>query len=162
MEYLEEGMKNHDYGTFVAAWVDKETQKKIVEFADKHNIPNQVDPKEYHSTIAYSRKGVPDAKKQKWSTPIFAKFKEWKLFDNRIEGGKYLVAVVESAKLDEYHNAVMKLGGSHDFPEYHAHVSISADYEGDVPEEGFDFEVKYDRVVVKPIDPTFKPKRKKT
>jgi hypothetical protein len=157
---LQEAKDNHAYGTFVAAWVDKDTQKKITDFADEHDIPNQVDYKELHTTISYSRKGVPEAVKQQWSTPITAKFKEWKLFPNKIEGGNYLVAIVDSPKLDEYHKRVIKLGGTHDFPEYHSHISISADYKGDPPKVGFDFGIKYNKVMVKPIDPNFKPKRK--
>lgn len=160
MQKFSEFNEEHKDGTFVAAWVDKATSKKLESFLDSLNIKGQVKPDNYHSTIIYSAASIPDAKKEKFKTPFTGKFKEWKVFPNRIEGGNYLVAIVTSPDLEKYHNRMKELGGTSAFPDYHAHVSCSSKFEGKVPREKPAFDFTYDRVTVQPLDPNFKPERK--
>lgn len=161
IEYMDEAKKvDHSDGTYVSAHVDLDTQKKLEKFLDDLGVPNQLPPEEYHATISYSKKGVPEAENEEFKTPITAVFEAWKLFPNRIEGGNYLVAKIKSEELDNYHKRMMDLGATHDFPSYQPHVSVSSQYEGDVPTKTPNFKIVFDKVVVKPLDPNFKPKKK--
>jgi len=160
MKSFKEFEEKHKDGTFVAAWLDASTSKKLEKFLDDLEIKGQVTPDNYHSTIIYSEAGIPKAENEKFETPFKGTFKEWKIFPNRIEGGNYLVAIIESAPLEKYHKRMIDLGGKTIFPTYHAHVSCSSKFTGKMPKETPDFDFVYDKVTVAPRDPNFKPKRK--
>jgi len=152
----------HPNGTYVAAKLSKPSQKQLDQFVIKHNIPNAADPKQYHSTIIYSRKGVPDVESYPFGLPIKAHVKEWKLFDTKYgNSGKCLVAIMDSPELDDYHYLVRKLyGAQHDYPDYHPHVTVSYDYDGPLPKETPTFGLEYDAIEIKPLDPEFVPPKK--
>lgn len=158
----EKNMSNHPNGTYISAKLTKKSQQVLDKFVSDHNIPNAADPKQYHSTIIYSRKGVPDAKSYKFKLPFKAKVKEWKKFDTQLgKSGKCLVAIMESPELEKAHKDIRKeYGATHDYPDFHPHVTVSYDYDGPLPKTVPDFKLEYGSTEFKPLDPEFVPPKK--
>lgn len=92
-----------------------------------------------------------------------AKIKEWKIFPTQ-SGAKALVAIMDSPTLENHHKTIRKeYGATHDYPDYHPHVTISYDFgDGPAPTEVPDLELEYDDTELKPLDPSFSPPKKNT
>lgn len=152
----------HPDGTYVATTLTKASQKQLDDYVSKLKIPNASDPAQYHSTVIYSRKGVPEVKDYKFKLPFKAKIKEWKQFDTKLgSSGKCLVAIMDSPELEEAHSEIRReYGATHDYPDYHPHVTVSYDYAGPLPDEVPDMELEYGDVEIKPLDPQFTPAKK--
>ena len=152
--------ETHPDGTYISVVLSKKSQDELDNWVSNHNISNPSDPKEYQSTVVYSRGGVPKARTYDLGLPIEASIKEWKLFDTQT-GAKCLVGVVDSKELTAHHKAIReKFGASHDFPEYHPHITVSYDYKGEILKELPDFKVTFDKSEFKPLDPKFVPPTK--
>ncbi len=158
MEYLDEvrrkylDMKKHPGGTYVAVHLSKQSAKELGAWVNSHNIPNKADPKQYHTTITYSRKGVPDVVNYKIDLPINCKITEWKIFPHGEK--KCLVGIVDCSILEDHHNAIKNTyGATHDYPDYAPHITISYDYgDNPVPKDVPDFNIVYDKTKVEPLD----------
>jgi 2'-5' RNA ligase len=167
MEYLDEvrrknlDMEKHPNGTYMSTTLSKKSQKDLDNWVSKNNIPSPADPKQYHSTIIYSRKGVPEVKNYKIDLPMKDKIKEWKIFPTQ-SGAKALVAIMDSPALENHHKTIRKeYGATHDYPDYHPHVTVSYDFgDGPAPTEVPALELEYDDTELKPLDPQFVPPKK--
>lgn len=160
-QFLEQ-MNSHPDGTYIATQLSPSSQKMLDDYVTKMNVPNAADPSQYHSTVIYSRKGVPEAVNYKFNLPFKAKIKEWKLFDTKFgESGKCLVAIMDSPELEKAHKEIREnYGATHDYPDYHPHVTISYDYPHELPSEVPDMELEYDDIEFKPLNPEFVPDKK--
>lgn len=157
---VRQAANKHPNGTYVSALVDDETKKKLDNWVTANKIENAADPDQYHSTLIYSRKGIPDVKDYNIKLPITGEISEFKLFPTKT-GPKCLVAIVDAKALDETHKNIRKIyGATHDFPDYHAHITLSYDYSGDIPGEVPSIPIKYDKIEIKPLDPDFVPPKK--
>lgn len=145
--------QGHLNGTYVALNVDQSTRDKLANWVKENNIPNPSDPKQYHSTIVYSRKGIPSVANHKFNLPLTGSIKEWKIFPSG-ESNKCLVAIIESDELHKLHEAIRsKYGATHDFPDYHPHITLSYDYGNNkVPNSLPVIPIKYDSTVIEPLD----------
>lgn len=149
-------MVKHPNGTYIAANVSKESSDSLGSWVKSNNIPNRADPAQYHTTITYSRKGIPDVTNHKFDMPLSAKIKDWKIFPSG-DNKKCLVAVVDCPDLEDYHNEIQnEYGATYDYPDYIPHVTVSYDY-GDLPapKEVPDIDIKYDKVKIQPLDPDY-------
>lgn len=152
--------QNHPDGTYMSAVLSKQSQKDLDKWCTDNNISNPSDPNEYHTTVIYSRVGVPKAKSYDLNLPINATIKEWKLFDTQT-GDKCLVGVVDSKELVNHHNNLKeKYGATHGFPEYHPHITVSYNYKGEIPKDVPAFNITFDKREFKPLDPNFVPPKK--
>lgn len=152
--------QTHPDGTYISALLSKKSQGDLDNWVSTHNITNPSDPKEYHTTVIYSKVGVPKARTYDLGLPIEASIKEWKLFDTQT-GTKCLVGVVDSKELTKHHETIKdKFGATHGFPEYHPHITVSYDYKGDLLREIPNFKVTFDKSEFKPLDPEFVPPTK--
>jgi 2'-5' RNA ligase len=160
---MEKKLKAHPDGTYIQATVAKDSADKLFSFVKDNKISSNLSaPDEYHTTITYSRKGIPEVESYKFKTPITAKVKGWEIFPTQMEGtGKCLVALIDSKQLTNYHNITMdKFGATYDFPQYKPHITISYSYEKDtVPKLVPDFNITYDDVEIKALKPDFVPKK---
>ena len=149
------------YGTYIAATLSKKSQIDLDKWVTEHNIPNPADPNQYHSTIIYSRKGIPEAVNYKISLPMKAKIKEWKIFPTQ-SGDNCLVAIMDSSEMSHHHAYIRsEYGATHDYPDYHPHVTVSYSYGNlPLPSEVPDLELEYDDTEFKPLDPDFAPPKK--
>lgn len=164
MAFLEDvkTKNNHPNGTYVAAKLTKASQSALDYFVTEAGITNAADPKQYHSTVIYSRKGVPDVKNYKFKLPFKAHIKEWKLFDTQFgKSGKCLVAIMDSPELEKAHRDIrQQYGALHGFPDYHPHVTVSYDYDGPLPKVIPGVALTYGSIEIKPLDPEFVPPKK--
>ena len=152
--------KDHPNGTYVAAELTKKSKKALDYFVTEAGIPNAADPKQYHSTVIYSRKGVPQVKDCKFKLPFSAKIKEWKIFPAQ-NGTKCLVAIMDSPELEKAHKEIReKYGATHDYPDYHPHVTVSYDFRGEVPKVIPNIELDYGSVTIEPLDTEVVPPKK--
>lgn len=152
---------DHPDGTYMSAKLSQKSQKQLDDWVSKNNIPNPADPSQYHTTIIYSRKGVPEATQYDLQLPINAKIKEWKIFPTQT-GARCLVAIVDSPEIEQHHMNIRKqYGATHDYPDYHPHVTVSYDYgNGSVPSDIPVFPIEFDSREIKPLDPSFVPPTK--
>lgn len=153
MEYLDEvrrknkNMSQHPHGTYVCANLNKQSKKALDYFVTEAQIPNPADPKQYHTTIIYSRKGVPNVSEYAFNTPFTAKPKEWKIF------GTCLVLVVESDQLTKMHEDIMdKYGATYDYDDYTPHVTVSYNYAGPLPKVVPNIKLEYGSIEIEPLD----------
>ena len=146
--------KQHPDGTYVSAELDPKFQDAIFKWAKENGIPNLADPKQYHATIAYSRKGIPEVKSKDFKLPIAAEITGWKIFPTQT-GGKCLVASLKSEQLTSHFNDIMdNYGATYDFPSYQPHITVSYDYGSDVAPKTFPkIKVQFNKVRIEPLDP---------
>ena len=118
--------EKHKNGTYISVKLDKDSSKKLDSWVTLNGIPNQTDPNEFHATVIYSRKGVPDAKSYDLGLPIDAKISGWHIFDTQ-QGTKALVAKIDSSVLAKHHtHLIKKFGATHDYPSYQPHVTVGS------------------------------------
>jgi hypothetical protein len=155
----ENTMNKHKEGTYVSVILDKPSQDILFSWVKENNITNAADPEQYHSTVIHSKTPCPDAIDYDLGLPINASISSFKLFDTQT-GGKCLVGIVNSSILENHHNVLVNdFGASHNFLEYHPHITLSYDYTGDIPKEIPKFRLTYNKSDAKPLDPTFVPKK---
>jgi len=152
----------HPNGTYISAILSEPNCEDIYNWAKAHKIPNLADPQQYHATLIYSRKGIPDVKAYDFELPLSGKVCGWHVFPTQT-GGKCLVAALESKQLTNIHKDIMdKYGATYDFDEYKPHVTISYDYDKDEAPKTFPrMRLFFNKVKIDPLDPEFTPKKAK-
>lgn len=151
---------DHKDGTYISVKLSADSAKKLDEWAESKNISNLTEPSEYHCTVMYSKKGIPDAKKYDIGLPINTEISGWKIFPTQ-GGTKALVGVLASKELKDHHKNIMDTyKGSYDFPEYIPHVTVSYNHKGEAPKDVPTFELNFDRLEFKALDPEFVPPKK--
>lgn len=145
--------QGHLNGTYVALNADQKTRDSLAKWVKENNIPNPADPKQYHSTVIYSRKGIPSVTNYKFTFPIEGTIKEWKIFPSG-ESNKCLVAIIDCDELHNLHTKIReKYGATHDFPDYHPHITLSYDYGNNkVPPSLPDVPISYGSRTIEPLD----------
>lgn len=162
MEYLEEVKRKnkamkHPNGTYVSVKLSKASREALDKWSTEHNIPNPINPKDFHTTIVYSRKGVPEVVNYNIDLPIKTKIKGWKIFPSDSGMKRCLVAVVDSPELEKHHETIHnKYGASYDYDDYIPHITFSYDYgPAKIPTDIPDIELVYDRKSIQALDPEF-------
>lgn len=161
MAYLEEvrrknrDVSKHPNGTYVCAKLNKKSKKALDYFVTEIGIPSPAEPDQYHSTIIYSRKGVPQVSEYKFNVPFTAKPKRWEIF------GTCLVLVVNSSDLTKVHNDIMdKYGATYDYDDYTPHVTVSYNYNGSLPKVVPNIDLVYGSIDIEPLDDDMTPDTK--
>lgn len=118
--------EDSQYGTFVGVKFDPETCEMLRKFAEDNDIPNPVPSDDYHCTVIYSKKYLPNMKAQgKLDDDIVANPKDFDLFG---EDKDSLVLKLDAPDLVKRHKDLMKEhGATYDFDEYIPHVTLSYD-----------------------------------
>lgn len=146
--------KYHPDGTYVSAELDPKFQDAIFKWAQDNDIPNLADPKQYHATIAYSRKGIPEVKEKDFNLPITATISGWHIFPTQT-GGRCLVAELQSSELTSHFKDIMdNYGATYDYPDYKPHLTVSYDYGSDeVPKSYPKIKIQFNKIRIEPLDP---------
>lgn len=165
MAYLDELKKKYNYmtkhpnGTYLCVELDRQSRKLLEDWVKNHNIPNAADAKQYHTTVVYSRKGIPDVNAYPFELPISAKIKRWDIFPSQ-NGKKCLVAIIDSGELHDHFTAIHKqYGATYDYPDYKPHITVSYDYTGSTPRDVPNFPVVFSKVKIEPLDPEVEIKK---
>lgn len=128
-----------DAGKYVGVHFTPDTIKQVKKIVDGEGIPNAISPEDYHATIAHSsRSNIPGYEPDgKLDEPAQATIDHFKIFNTK-EGGRCLVAALDSDYLRDRHQKTMDHGASYDFDEYIPHVTLSYNVGEDWPEENLD------------------------
>lgn len=156
---LTEFADDHKDGTYVEYKLSEKSAAEIKNFCTDAGIDPIVKTESLHCTILYSRKPAPAAKFHHYPLIVNAYPKHWTIFNMR-DGKKCLVLELESGGYFEtiHHDLMSLYDASHDFPEYKAHMTVSYDYQGEVPTQIPQFILEFDRPHVESLDPLFVPK----
>lgn len=148
----------HATGTYVNAKLSSVDKDALYKWVNENGISNPLDKSEYHVTIVYSKAPCPDAEDYPFKFPIVGNITGWKIFDANI--GRCLVATIQSEQLDTINsNLINHYGATSDFPTYIPHITVSYDYEGELPTDYPAWQVVFDAVQVKGLDPNWKPSK---
>ncbi len=151
----------HKDGTYMSVTLDKVSKDKLFSWVKECDITNAADPDQYHATVIYSRKPCPKAITYDMNLPIATTISGFKLFPTQ-QGTTCLVGIVSSKVLDDHHNKLVNdYGATHDYPDYHPHITLSYDYDREPPANPPDFTLVFDKSEVKALDPSFVPSKAK-
>lgn len=163
---LDEQKNKHPDGTYVSVQLSDESTNQLYKWVKSNNINNPIDPKlpdnEYHVTIVYSPKGIPEAEGEDIGLPLKAKITGWEIFDAK-DGSKCLVGKIDNKSIVDAHKMFReKYGATYTHPSYIPHLTVSYDYgNGPKPKAIPDFELTFDKREFKALDPTYKPSNEK-
>jgi hypothetical protein len=143
-----DGTSEHLYGTIATLKLQDNCARKLKKWCDKHNI-QCLDPQDLHCTVLYSKKPVPKFMKiNDKALDISAKIVGWKKLGNA------LVLDLNCPKATKLHDWMIKNGGTHDYPDFIAHVSVAYGYDSDqLPKVKPDMTIDFNKLKIKPIDP---------
>lgn len=152
-EYLTEAVENeHKAGTYASLSVDKTCREQLHSWLTENEVGGDLlDATDYHCTIVYSRKGVPEIANIEAPLPIKAEPKEWKIFGD----DKILVLAVTNPKLNDLFNKTRDMGAESDYPSFVPHVSVATNYKGEVPATIPDFPINFTKFKVNELDADF-------
>ncbi|AUR86057.1 RNA ligase/cyclic nucleotide phosphodiesterase [Vibrio phage 1.081.O._10N.286.52.C2] len=114
---------NETQGTYVGVKLDEASQQELITLQRVLRLTNPLDSKQFHATILYSRKqlDVPATDNTYQAKVNYVDC--WKTQD-----GKYaVVAKLSCDALSERHDDLISAGGTHDYPDYSPHVTLSYD-----------------------------------
>ena len=144
-------------GTYVEYKLSSLSAQNLLDFCA--HIPDTVRPETMHCTVLYSRQPAPRAADHFYPKPVTARAKKWTVFPMQ-SGSKCLVLEITSEGFFEalHTDLMVQYGATHDYPSYLPHITVSYDYKGgELPSEVPTFDLVFDEVNVKPLDPEFKP-----
>jgi 2'-5' RNA ligase len=150
----------HEHGTYVSLLLSEESQRDLVKRFRLLGIMRYDDPYDFHCTVCYSRKPIPDVKHYIFPMPVHARVDKWDVFPTQA-GGKCLVLRIESSMVAQIHYDIRQAyGATYDYPEYKPHVTVRYSYNKDEYPPPFyeNFWLTFDRAEVKGIVPNFTPK----
>jgi 2'-5' RNA ligase len=140
-------------GTYASLKLNYQSKNELFEHVKFIGIPNVVDRDQYHTTVIYSRKEIPQAYAlNNLDGPFTAIAKEWRIFPSQ-DTGHCLVLVLDCIEATEMHNEFMSMGATYDYPEYIPHITIATNYtDAIMPQVVPYFSLKFDKLIVEPLD----------
>lgn len=135
-------------GTYSSLLPDRETKEKLFSHCAKLNVPNLVDPEDYHCTLIYSKKNCDNISKADFNLPCKALPIGFKILGDET---KVLVLELYCPNAKDLHNTFLeKYGATHDYDEYIPHITIAKDFSGDLPIDIPDIEIIFiDKIIEK-------------
>lgn len=124
-------------GTYAAVRFSEKTIESLKELQERLSVPNPLRPSEFHSTLLYSRKNLPNYIALGELSPVVTSDSEDFTLDIWPSGEKNVLVLIYPCewlksrweKLTEEHNAPW------DFPDFTPHVTLSYDVGDFVPTE---------------------------
>lgn len=116
-------LSNVGKGTYVSAKFDDATLDLIESIQKELHLLNPTSRNDIHSTIVYSRVKIPFVANVE--PTLVSTENHLELWDTK--SGKTLVLKLNSPFLEKRHSYSSILGGTYDFPEYKAHITLSYD-----------------------------------
>jgi len=149
---------NHAHGTYAELLPSVKSLRVIEKIIHDLQITNPTPSNEIHCTVTYSRQPCPALAEMQPKMPAGASVSGFDVFPLQ-KGGYCLVLKLASPQIESLHQQAIELGCSHDYPEYHPHVTLTYNWSSDhLPEmtvKGIN--LTFDRWNVKPLDPTYIP-----
>lgn len=137
-------------GTYSSLLVSDQCREELFAFCTDIGIENPVDPKDYHCTIIYSRTPCLDIAKEDFNLPCKAIPTGFKILGTDT---KVLVLEIFCPNAVRLHNLFKeKYNATHDYPEYISHITVSGEFNGNIPVELPEFEIEFDDFVVEELE----------
>lgn len=147
---IREFLEPHKNGTIALLYPTEECAENVKEWCISNNLPC-LDIEELHCTVLYSKVPVEKLTKLNNSTlDIPAKIKGWKIL-----GETALVLELYCPKAEKLHNWMIKQGGTHDYPEFISHMTISYDWDKELPDIFPNFLIEFNKLTIDAIDPDY-------
>ena len=108
-------------GTYASVKFSPQVGELLQLWCNRHGIPMTIIPEFLHCTVLYSRTEVEPIEIP--LKKIYLSPKEFRIFDNGSE--RALVLLLDAPELSELHDRLIEQGGTHDYPEYNPHVTLS-------------------------------------
>lgn len=145
----------HPHGTIAMLKLTKASRNKLYQWCKKKKIPC-IDPEELHCTVLYSKNPVPYLEEfNKKKIKISAKVAKWAKL------GTALTLKIENNKIDNLHNLMINAGGTHEYPEFIPHVTISYNWDiSKLPKNLYKKRLNFNLILIKQIDPDYVGKTK--
>ena len=123
--------ENKTEGLYVAVKFSDECVDRILDYCDSVNIPNVLNRSDFHSTLAYSRKPVPDFSPES-EIDVVGKpkgFEIWPSEPNAFKKEKTycLVMKFDCDYMTNRFNEIMSMGATYDYDKYQPHITLSYD-----------------------------------
>jgi hypothetical protein len=143
---------SYTHGTFAMLKLSANSASSLMSWCRENNLPC-IDDEYLHCTILYSRKPVDRLSDLNGLRMLIsATIIGWERF------GTALVLKLYSSQIDLLHSLMIGQGGTHDFPEYIAHVSITYDWQTNyLPELTPAMILEFDQMLIEPINPKYLP-----
>lgn len=140
----------HPHGTIAMLKPSKKVANELYNWCKNNNI-QCIDKDDFHCTVLFSKKPVEHLVKHNNKKVIVdAKIKGWKKL------GSALTLELHAPRANKIHKYMIEQGGTHDFPDFIAHVSISYDWPNqELPNTTPDIPLIFDKLTVDQIDPNF-------
>jgi len=131
LEKLED--TRHKSGHYVAAKVSKQTTADLKKWCNENKIPVSSEFFDnLHITLCYSSKMFPIKKDD-----VIDDIADWDVAPHEFtefgqhKGKRFLVLKVKSKQCNDRWKHYMDQGASYDFDEYHPHITLAQDFDGD-------------------------------
>mgnify|MGYP003348547940 CR=1 FL=1 len=146
---------DHSNGTYAYLVPDADSRSKLAGLQKLFNVPNPVAENDLHMTLIYSRKPCPGAEQaQTEFTPCDATVPKLGFLPAQ-NGKQCLVAEIDCADAVSLHHHIREThGASHDYPSYLCHVTLSYDCPSSIRNLHEPVSIRFDRMVVRPLDPS--------
>lgn len=129
IQTFEQFLAEQSTGTYVGAKLSAPSVKCVKLIQELLGIETPVPEDKLHITVLYSRNPVKISAKE-YSYEAQAKALE--LFKNSDGTKSALVLLLNCPALEQRHNELIALGGTHDFPSYQPHVTLCYDYKSGI------------------------------
>lgn len=140
IDYLAESA--YPGGTYSSLVLSASTQEQLYSFCAGLEIPNLVEPGEYHCTLIYSKHPCPAVSDEDFALPCEAMAKGYQIFG---QDEKVLVLELYCPNATRLHQLFReKYGAAHDYPSYVPHITIAHNFTGELPVEIPEFEIVFD------------------
>ena len=120
-------------GTYAGVRFSPSTVESLTQYATDNKIPNALDSKEYHTTLLYSRKHLPNYEPMgEYSTHMTGTPTGFEIWPSQPDDEGHvkncLVMTYSCPRLYQRHHKLMQQhGATYDFDEYKPHVTLSYD-----------------------------------
>lgn len=132
-------------GTYVAVRFSHDTVDRLKQLQDDLDIPNPLDPEEFHTTLVYSRKPIDWEEED--CEGVEAKPLRLEKWETRSKD-HCLVLLIDCPHLHKRFDKAMDLGATYDFPDYKPHITLSysvgKDFDVDSPTLDFAIELAHE------------------
>jgi hypothetical protein len=145
IDYLNETL-DETRGTYASLKLCDKNSEKLHSFMHTLNIKNLSSMDDYHCTIVYSKKFVPEIEGIKPKLPINAVGTEWDIL------GDCLVIKLKSFEIVKLNSTCMEFGATSDYDEYIPHITVATDFFGEIPKTLPKMKFNFDEFVVEVLD----------
>lgn len=138
-------------GTYACLVPTIETKNKLHSWLKEKNIENLLEEKDYHCTVVYSTKAVPEVANIPTKFPIVAKPKEWKIFGT----DNLLVLAIDSEPIVKLFDETIALGAKTDYPSFIPHISVAKNYTDQIPSDLPQIDIIFNKFKTSSLDEDF-------